>query len=1027
MKSRFDRLAQSIQAHVPNSLRNLVNGISNSVKLAGTIVLTIVGSLSLASVAFAEGSKELTASGGYRPYMDWRSDVSSGVPRRTTMKVYAKAGETINLASSAAGLSAGSGTINYRNPSGTPGTCGTSGNIANRTQETNGSGIGYTPCTVTVTAATEGVWEIDFISPNPTGTSNPANIVATGNWTQSTSWSSVSAWDITVRSSSGIEIKGRTFANAIAWNMGGLGGAIGVSSLLYALTKDGYQYSIDLNGLDPNGFVFFANNLGFQNGTKPIYRSVQLSNNATLTFPSGYSFQNPNTADTATAITHKLFINPPDPALPSNSGSTWLLNSPAIPPAPSSLTFKGTEGTSSQLGWSPATGILGGNFSFMASDAGSYSITIDINKDGIYGNANDRTFYGQGTTGLNNVFWDGKDGNNAFVPPDTIGFNAQVVMYAGEAHFPLLDAETNTNGLIITRLNQPLGYPATGNSDIHFNDKYSGAGVTDYSICSATDGTVAPCGGTQTGLRSGVGISSSSGAHSFGTNFGDIRGIDTWVYYPSAAASLTDKIVIKVNDLDIQKTDNLTSIRAGSPTTYVITITNKGPSDAVNASFQDTLPASLLNATWTCAVTTGTGSCSSASGSGNTIDTPFNLSKNGIITYTINATVSPTATGTITNTGTAKRPKDTHDPVSTNDTSTDTTTVLPGVGVSGTVWNDLNDSIVIDTLENGTNATGLTVYAVDNLGKVIGKAIVDANGLYSIGGLAPNTSYTLRLSTDGSKTINDTAPTTASLPSGWINTGENKNGVTETTTPGELGVTFITTSFVNYNFGIRNSVSVTPPELILLKRITKINGVTSAKAANGTLIDLTAVVAQPDNPLTVRNESNDATNTGWITNYPKGAIDAGVIKSGDLIEYTIYFLSIGGQPVTNANFCDWVPKNTSFVPDAYGLGRGIQLAIGSILNTFTNVPDYNPNASAPFLASNDRGMFLSPGAAPPTNYPDNTTYKLNCMNPMGVDGAVVVNLVNNALAAPENQLPNATAAGTPGNSYGFVRFVSKVK
>jgi fimbrial isopeptide formation D2 family protein/uncharacterized repeat protein (TIGR01451 family) len=204
------------------------------------------------------------------------------------------------------------------------------------------------------------------------------------------------------------------------------------------------------------------------------------------------------------------------------------------------------------------------------------------------------------------------------------------------------------------------------------------------------------------------------------------------------------------------------------------------------------------------------------------------------------------------------------------------------------------------------------------------------------------------------------------------------------------------------------------PELILLKRITKINGLTTTKAANGTSIDLTAVVAQPDNPLTTRNESSDATNPGWITNYPKGAIDAGMIKSGDLVEYTIYFLSMGGQSVTNANFCDWVPKNTSFVEDSYGVGKGIQLAIGSLLNTFTNVPD------------GDRGVFYNPTAIPPTTYPNNTI-KLNCTTPAGTEGAVVVNLVNNSLTAPENQLPNATASGTPGNSYGFVRFVSQVK
>lgn len=219
---------------------------------------------------------------------------------------------------------------------------------------------------------------------------------------------------------------------------------------------------------------------------------------------------------------------------------------------------------------------------------------------------------------------------------------------------------------------------------------------------------------------------------------------------------------------------------------------------------------------------------------------------------------------------------------------------------------------------------------------------------------------------------------------------------------------------------------ISPPELILLKRITKINGGTIATAPNGSTIDLTQVVAQPDNAATPRNESGDATNpldlagnpTGikWpTTTYPQGSTDAGVIKTGDRIEYTIYFLSIGGKPVTNANLCDWVPTNTIFEPNSYGIGKGIQLAIGSIITPFTNVPD------------GDRGVFYNPGATPPATYPNSATYKLNCMTPAGTDGAVVVNLVNNALAAPENQLPNATAAGTPGNSYGFVRFVSKVK
>jgi uncharacterized repeat protein (TIGR01451 family) len=221
-----------------------------------------------------------------------------------------------------------------------------------------------------------------------------------------------------------------------------------------------------------------------------------------------------------------------------------------------------------------------------------------------------------------------------------------------------------------------------------------------------------------------------------------------------------------------------------------------------------------------------------------------------------------------------------------------------------------------------------------------------------------------------------------------------------------------------------STVIIAPPQLILLKRITMINGGTTAKASNGSSIDLTTVVAQPDNPDTPRDESKDSTidssnaptSTPWpAANYPKGSIDAGVIKTGDTIEYTIYFLSSGGKPVTNANLCDWVPENTTFEPNSYGIGQGIQLAIGSILNTLTNVPD------------SDRGVFFNPNSVLPTTYPTGSTSLLTCRTPAGSQGAVVVNLVRNTLPAPNDQLPNATAAGNPGNSYGFIRFVSKVK
>jgi uncharacterized repeat protein (TIGR01451 family) len=203
------------------------------------------------------------------------------------------------------------------------------------------------------------------------------------------------------------------------------------------------------------------------------------------------------------------------------------------------------------------------------------------------------------------------------------------------------------------------------------------------------------------------------------------------------------------------------------------------------------------------------------------------------------------------------------------------------------------------------------------------------------------------------------------------------------------------------------SAIASSPNILLVKRITAINGNRIQNPNDNT--PLNRFVDD-----TTSSKAADDNNSNWLPNYLTGSIDAGKVKPGDNIEYTIYFLSAGGKPITNANICDGIPPHTTFVPDAYGPGTGIQLAIGSTISTLTNVPD------------SDRGDFFNVGATVPDRYPNGTTTNLNCATPTGTEGAVVVNLVNNALASPNNELPNATAAGTPSNSYGFVRFVSKV-
>jgi uncharacterized repeat protein (TIGR01451 family) len=182
------------------------------------------------------------------------------------------------------------------------------------------------------------------------------------------------------------------------------------------------------------------------------------------------------------------------------------------------------------------------------------------------------------------------------------------------------------------------------------------------------------------------------------------------------------------------------------------------------------------------------------------------------------------------------------------------------------------------------------------------------------------------------------------------------------------------------------------PNLLLVKRITGINGNSTQNPNDGTPLN----VFVDDMTSPKKLEDN---NPNWVAGSLKGAIDGGKVRAGDEIEYTIYFLSAGNAPVKNLNFCDLVPSNTTFLPNSFTVGNGIQLSVGSTLTTLSNVPD------------GDRGEFFVPNSTPP----------INCSG-ANTNGAVMVKVVDGVLT-----LPNATSPGTPNNSYGFVRFRAKTK
>ncbi|MEY2858175.1 MAG: hypothetical protein RLZZ74_2487, partial [Cyanobacteriota bacterium] len=149
--------------------------------------------------------------------------------------------------------------------------------------------------------------------------------------------------------------------------------------------------------------------------------------------------------------------------------------------------------------------------------------------------------------------------------------------------------------------------------------------------------------------------------------------------------------------------------------------------------------------------------------------------------------------------------------------------------------------------------------------------------------------------------------------------------------------------------------------------------------------------------------------------YLRGVIDAGNVKPNDVVEYTIYFLSSGDVNAKEVKICDVVPDNMTFVKNTYGVELGIGLGFDpTVLPT-------SPNLKLSNLLNDDQGDFYGAGTAPPANLCKKVSSSNTLVNVNGTNndnGAVVVEL---------KDLPRAIQAGTPTDSYGFIRFRAKVK
>ncbi|MEH2253185.1 lamin tail domain-containing protein [Nostoc sp.] len=957
-------------------------------RLLSSLALSLYALSCWTQVAQAEGSRTLypssaTASSS-RANLEWRTNTYGGlVLRRTLLKVYANKDEYILLGSSAVGIS--NGDIRVYNPGRVSGSIGSEtipstpdfvctsqagrGVISTRLLELNGpraiSGggnpSGYIPCYYH--APSTGVYDIVFYGPvggnsgadgSVTGEINLAN----ANNFNTQQGSSVAAWDVTVRSNdqtSTTDSNGRLFSYYLALFTGNNGRYLNFP--VYPVTVDGFRYKVELRGTDPNGFVLYGNQAGFfdSDGKTPLYHDL-LGADGQLTSPQGsVSLARPQYATFFNSIDVSALSYIERYKSDGTLDGTGIPLSPIIPVI-SNLQFNGTV-TGNNSSYS-----TGGTFNFGSNVTGIYELIISRDGSNFDStNSQNRLLRGiMTTTGQQAVSWDGKDNSGNFFPVGS-NYKVNVRTFGGEYHFPLLDAENNfTGGPTITMLNatNPIGntrgfyddrgYKTIGGSTVGtVGQVICGIGPPNPAFSDLISGFDTATNDRKFGQSGSAGNTNVSCTGSFG----DAKGLDLWTYYPGQTQPTPFNIIDAV------------SSNVGKVIINEVLYNETGTTTNTNDEFIE-----LYNP------------------SSSTVDLSGFKLADGHLTANDNDGTNG-FTYTFPNGTTLQPGKYAVIWIGDNNANHQAT----GAAFQG--WLGLTPKL---------NNSGDDIWLYDNQNKIIDYI---AYGGGSEVNTPPSSLLNLWDNTYQSSLVGASVGQSISLTPNGQDT--NASACWEATTSGNAKTrcpnylpTISTDTTGSRITSVGKNNNGVAPKLLLVKRITRINNQDLTDIVDGRSdVAITAANYVPD-PY-----ASDDNDTKWPASYLRGLINAGTVKPGDQLEYTIYFLSKGPNDATNVKFCDLVPTSTTFIPTAFngstpgdgglaGADQGIALAIGSSSPTvyLTNVDDA------------DRGRFYATNEVAPLYCGANT------------NGAVVVNITR----SPD--LPNLVK-----DFYGFVRFRSKVK
>jgi hypothetical protein len=482
-----------------------------------------------AQSAFADGSVDINvgAAGTNRHQLTPGSGANApNIDGYTILRVYARAGETIQMGSSAMGLG-GTSDIRVYAPGtsfasttepgrrapfltdpvfatdifscdvGDPGT----GRIAGRAEELAGPAPapgGYTPCQFTAPA--DGIYAVAMV-PYAIGTSATATTVANPN-TSITQGPMISVWDVTVRDILGTVQPGRVFTDALELFIP-TAAATASDMRAYVYTPAGQIYRVTVFNPRNKSWDLVANGSGVIDATtrEPIDASFQWGPGGTVypptlepTFGQAVAPQMWE-GDGALDDRFPFFFRPPDPIVfsgPGGLGETrGYATTPMVPQGglTPALAFTGAAG-----GAGSTVQGSGGAISIAAPQlrGQEYAVTLDLDRDGTFGGGDDveldGTFAGPGAT----VNWDGRDSTGAVVPCG-VDYEYEATSTLPAVH--LVQSDTGSEaGIEIERLSLPadlvLGNPlAAGYDD---TDPYKATAVTNTVPNAISEGTSGP-------------------------------------------------------------------------------------------------------------------------------------------------------------------------------------------------------------------------------------------------------------------------------------------------------------------------------------------------------------------------------------------------------------------------------------------------------------------------------------------------------------------------------------------------------